>query len=242
MAQYSFGVGNITLVPPATATDQTPRQVGILRDVSLEVSKTTKELKGAKMFAVDIAVAGGKVSGKAKYAQISGGLIASILTGSVTSAGTVKAVFQDPHDAAATVTITPPNSGVFVADFGVLNASYVPMKVNTGTPAVDEYKQTAGVYTFNASQTGKVYISFSYSLAAVGKTIDYDNQLMGNSTVYQMTLFNEFRGKSFGVKLYAVTIPKLAIAFKNEDYSEQDLDFEAFADATENVLTFYTEE
>lgn len=240
MAQYSFGVGSITLIPPSTATDTTPQQVGILRDVSLEVSKTVKELKGASIFPVDIAVAGGKVSGKAKYAQITGGLIQSMLTGSTVATGTTK-MQTDTKTAAASITVTPPDSGTFAYDLGVVDKDGVPMKFNSGTVAVGEYKNTAAVYTFAAGQTGNVYISYAYTVTT-GKTIDFNNQLMGLSTVFQLVLFNTFRNKSFGVKLHAVTIPKISFAFKNEDYAEQDLDFEAFADDTGNVLQFYVAE
>jgi hypothetical protein len=34
----------------------------------------------------------------------------------------------------------------------------------------------------------------------------------------------------------------MAFAFKNEDYTEQDLDFECFADSSGRVIDFYTTE
>lgn len=237
MAQYMFGSGNLTLIPPVGASDVTPVQIAILRDVSLDVTMTTKELRGAYTFPVDIARAGAKVSGKAKYATVNGGIIASIFDVASTSGEVVESEENSPSGTSLTVS----HSANFVADHGVINASTgVPLAKVTSGATGQQYSVSAGAYTFGT--TGSYNVRYSWTNAGVGKTTKLVNTLMGSSTVYQVRLFNTFRSKHFGVKLYAATVPKIAFSFKNEDYTESDVDFECFADASGNVIEFYTEE
>ncbi len=245
MAQYSFGTGILVLIPPGA--NPVPQRVGTLKDVSLEISSSTKELKGDKTFPVDVARSGGKVSGKAKTGQISGGLIAAAL-GTTATTGSVIGV----PDEIATIPATPFKVTVSQSptqlqdDLGVidLTAGTTMTRVTTA-PATGQYSvnPATGEYTFAAADTGhQVAISYSYKSTTVGKTISLTNQPMGSGTTFQLALFNTFRGKNSGVKLFAVTLPKLGLNWKNEDYTEKDLDFEAFADAAGRVVDIYTGE
>jgi hypothetical protein len=82
-----FGVGYLTLVPPAGSADITPIRVAKLQEVSLDLSYSTKELKSNKIFADDVARASAKISGKAKSADVKARALASLLTGATSSAG-----------------------------------------------------------------------------------------------------------------------------------------------------------
>ena len=238
-----FGTGLLVLTPAGGL----PQRVGTLKDISLEISSSTKELKGDKMFAVDVARSGGKVSGKAKSGQISGGLIAAALN-STAATGSVIGV----SDEVATIPATPIKVTVSQAptqqqdDLGVVDLSTgAPMTRVTSAPATGQYSvdTTKGEYTFAAADTGKsVAISYSYKSTTVGKTISLTNQAMGAGSTFSLVLFNTYRGKNMGVKCYAVTLPKLGLAFKNEDYAEKDIDFECFADAAGRVVDLYTAE
>ncbi len=242
MSQYNFGVGSLTLISPATPAQAI--QIGVIKDVSLDISFTTKELRGAYQFPVDVARAGGKISGKAKYGQINGGIVSAILgttksTGSkIGVTGETAAVPTTPYQ------ITVANSATWLEDLGVFdNTTGLYLSRVASAPATGQYSVAAGVYTFAAADTThSMSISYSYTSAATGNTNALTNLLMGSGTVYQAALFNTFRGKNIGVRLYAITIPKLSFAFKNEDYTEQDLDFECFANTAGQVLDFYTTE
>lgn len=246
MPQYNFGIGKLTLTPPAGSPDITPADVGVVQDVSLDVAFTTKELRGANIFPVDIGRGSGKISGKAKHGQINGTLIQALLVGaSLTTPQETVGVFSVSTGVIAGASFDTTAGINFVDDLGVFDATGVALKKVTAAPAAGQYAVSAtGVYTFNAASNGATYtISYSRKDTAAGsKSIDYNNQLMGNNTVFQLTLYNSFRAKSFGIKLYAVVVPKLSFAFKNEDYMDIDLDFEAFADAAGNVIDFYTAE
>lgn len=146
MAQYMFGSGALTV---------NSQLVGVLREVSLDISFTMKSLMGAKQFPVDVARGPGKISGRAKYANIHGSLIASAL-GTTASAGDVT----------------------------------------------------------------------------------YTNADMGSGTTFAVSWTGTFRSQTVTFSLPAVSIGKFAIGFKNEDYAEQDLDFEAFADGNGQVIVW----
>jgi hypothetical protein len=71
--QLSFGSGALW----GERTDVTgsgigPRQFGVLQDIQIDFDWTDKELYGQLQFPVAIARGQGKISGKAKFAQIIG--------------------------------------------------------------------------------------------------------------------------------------------------------------------------
>jgi hypothetical protein len=240
---YVFGTGLLALRP--SGTNPTPVQVGVLKDVSVDASFTTKELRGAYQFPLDIARAGGKLSVKAKSGTLAGGVINSLLTGSTMTTGSVQGVQGESATIPSTpFEITVTNGATFKTDFGVFDKTSGKWMTRgatataTGVYAVNE---TTGKYTFNTGDTGHALtIYYSWTDATNGKTISLTNQLMGSGATFQLHLFNSFRSKSQGITLWAVTSTKLSMAFKSEDYMEKDLDFEAFQDAAGNVVDLYT--
>jgi hypothetical protein len=242
MSQYNFGVGKLTLITPATPAQAI--DIGVVKDVSLDISFTTKELRGAYQFPVDVARAGGKISGKAKYGQINSGIVSAILNTTKTTGSKIGVAGETAVVPGTPYQVTVANSVNWLEDLGVFdNTTGIYLTRVSSAPATGQYSVAAGVYTFAAADTThSMSISYSYTSAATGQTNALVNALMGSSTVYQATLFNSFRGKTIWLKLYAVTIPKLSFAFKSEDYTEQDLDFECFADGSGRVMDFDTTE
>jgi hypothetical protein len=242
--QYNFGAGFITAIP--SGANPTPVKFGVLKEVSIDLSFTVKELRGAYMFPVDIARSSGKIAGKIKNAQIDGSIFAAVLTGATSATGQIKGIENEAGTIPTTpFTITVAQGATFSADLGVINYTSGQLMTRVASaPATGQYSvnTTTGVYTFNTAQSGNsVGISYQYTVAgATGSTLTYTNQLMGSGSVFAVTIFNTFRGKDFGFRFPACTISKLALPLKSEDYSEQDLDFDAFADASNNVLYAYT--
>jgi hypothetical protein len=242
MAQYNFGTGALYITDSSTPAQTT--QVGVLKDVTIDISVDTKELRGAYQFPVDIARAGGKISGKAKFAQISGRLINAILNGTQTAGQTVIGSNNESGTVPATsaYTITVANTTGW-SDLGVydVTASKFMTRVTSG-PTAGQYSCSAGVYTFAAADAShSVQISYSYT-SSTANTVALTNQLMGSGTTYILNVFNTYKGKNIGIKLNAVTLGKYALGLKNEDFSDQDVDFMAFADASGNVISIYTTE
>jgi hypothetical protein len=240
--QVNFGVGNLTLIPPSGAADPTPLVFGVLQDVQLDYASSKKTLYGQRQFAVAVADAEAKLTGKAKFAQVRGGILAAALVGSTTAAGETTEV-TDPTAAipATPFQITVAGAANFVEDLGVVNAATnAPFTKVASAPAAGQYSVNAatGVYTFASADNVSgisVKISYTKTVAAVGKTISLANPLMGISTTYVLDLFNDSpanSGKIYGVRLSAVVIPKLSLAWKNSDFTMHDVDFEAIDDGT----------
>lgn len=247
-AQYNFGVGYLTLIPPAGSSDLTPQPVGTLKDASLDITFTTKQLIGQSLFPVDIARSAGKISGKAKSGEIKGALLTSILTGATLATGQTIIKPRESTGVLAgsppTYTAVPGSGWSWTDDLGAFDETGKELKKVTTTPNTGEYKaETGGVYTFATGAAGKTFsVTYSKKSTTVGKTTTYQNQLMGTAVVYQLALFNHYSAWDLGLKLFACIIPKLSMAFKNEDYTDTDIDFEAFADANGDVLEFYSTE
>lgn len=237
----SFGTGILTLVP--AGANPTPAQVGILQDVSVDISYSEKELRGAYQFAVDVARAGAKLSAKAKSGQFNAALYQAFLSGSSVAAGSKIGVSAETGTIPTTpFQITVANSVNFYEDLGVLDTNTgLYMSRVASAPGVGQYSVAAGVYTFNTGDTTHVVqINYSYTGAAVGKTVSMTNQLMGAAVTFTLTLYNTYKGKSSGLRLWAVSSTKLGIGCKNEDHTMIDIDFIAQADSQGRVVDIYT--
>ena len=228
---YGFGSGSIFVAP--NVTTPTPVKVGDVQDFSVDISWEQKELYGNLQFPVAIARGKGKIGGKFKSAQISGSLINSVMTGSTVASGTTVMVPVEAHTAAASVAITPPNSGTFATDLGVISAAGKQMVRVGSNPAQGvSYTFSNGTYAFNASESGTLLISYTYTLTT-GRTLTYGNQLMGSGAQYTLVAGNtEPDGSNFGLVLWAATISKIGLAFKNDDFTMPEMDFTAAAHPT----------
>lgn len=230
--QINFGSGRLFLHDGTNAVE-----VGVLKDVSVDFASTQKELRGNRTYALAIATSGQKISGKASSGIFSGKLITSILGGTATAGS--RRVQTDLKTAAASVTVTPPSSGTWAKDLGVEDANGNPMKYNGGTPALGEYKVAAGVYTFNASQTGTLAITYAYTLASTGSTLAIANGIQAAPTTYEIHLDESYGGQNFGLRLFACVVPKVGFGCKAEDFTDTQIEFEAISTATNTVGELY---
>lgn len=243
MAQYNFGVGQLFIVP--AGSNPTPVNIGTLKDVSLDISRDVKELYGAMAFPEDVGLGKGKITGKCKSGRIQSGLIAAALAGSSVTTGQLMAANNEVANIPTTpFTVTAINGATFAQDGGVYDYTASKwLSVVASAPATGQYSvSAAGVYTFAAADTGhQVGLFYTYT-ATTGVNIDLNNVLMGAAPVFQLVVFNTYRGKQKGYKLWAVVFPKLTLGDKQDDYSEVDLDFQAFSDSLGNVINLYTAE
>jgi hypothetical protein len=105
--------------------------------------------------------------------------------------------------------------------------------VNTGT----------GIYTFAAADTGAgVIISYMFTVAASGTQLNITNQLMGFAPTIQILLESLYNGNQFNVLLYNCLASKLAFATKQEDFIIPEFDFDAFSNASGQVIDIYSSE
>lgn len=247
MAQYTFGAGalfarQLTDSTGTAIANPTPIKLGVLQDISLDVSFDVKQLYGQNQFPVAVGRGKGKITGKAKAAQINGGLLNGIIFGQTLATG-LTAVFNSTSTTtvAATVTIAPPAAGVYQKDLGVLDTNGVPYARVAAAPATGQYSvnEATGVYTFAAADVGKfVLISYSYTATTGGTKSTVANLPMGYAPTFSVDLNLDYNGKKATVQLPNCTSDKLTIATKLDDFAVPEFSFQAFADSTGNVMSY----
>lgn len=247
----TFGAGKLIAVPTQDASgnaiiNPTPVAIAILQDVSVDFNFETKTLHGEKQFAVAVARGKAKIGWKAKSGDFNGAALGSLFLGSQPTASRKAAVIDEAKTIPAaagpyTITIVPPNSGVFVADLGVINAATgAPLTRVASAPATGQYSLAVatGVYTFASADAGvPVLISHEYSIAtsAGSSLFAISNNLMGYTPMFSAIFYNQYAGKTLAMKLNSNVLGKLALPFKNDDFTTNDMDAEAFADASGSV-------
>lgn len=239
----NFGAGKLIAIPTNLAdgtaiANPTPVVLGTMQDISLDLSTEIKTLYGSKRYPIAVGQGKGKTEIKAKYAEIDGGILGSLFFGKSSTAGIKAAVFDFAATIPTTpfkVTITPPSSGTFVADLGVMfTATGVQLDRVASAPATGQYSLNAatGEYTFASADTGKaVAISYEYSAASGGKVWTMTNETMGYTPSFAMLLQNGYDGKNLVCKLNRCVSGKLALPLKSDDFAIYDFEAQAFADA-----------
>lgn len=248
---YQFGSGVLygTQLQDATGAaiaNPTPVVIGALQDISVDIAFDTKMLYGQNQFPISVGRGKGKISGKAKLGDIDTATYNNLFFGQVATAGLIGVVNEVTGALIPTtpfqITITPPSSGVFSQDLGVLNASGVPMTRVAAGPTTGQYSVNTGtgVYTFAAADVGlRVFISFQYTATVTGaQKVAAVNQLMGYAPTFRVDLNEIFNGKQFTLTLFSCLASKLTHATKLDDYMIAEMDFDAFADSIGRVYTW----
>jgi hypothetical protein len=119
---YLFGSGVMTVTP--AGANQTPINIGLLQEMSIEGSRTLKELCG--QYADPLAVGAGtrKWSGKAKVARISGRVLNAIYFGGSLATGQTTTAIAEAQMAVASVKVA--NAATCTQDQGVVYAPGCP--------------------------------------------------------------------------------------------------------------------
>jgi len=231
MAAYLFNSGYLFLRDAGGVAYQAAK----LKEVTLDLQTTIKDFRGQQQWDLAKAFADRKASIKAKSGIIDGKLLGSIY-GVTRTAGRV--VYATNVQYAASATITPAPTGTsFVADMGVVDQNSNPLTVTSSLPAVGAYSVSGpGVYTFNAGQTGNVFLSYAYNTGS-GWTYSVNNQDMAIAPTYELHLQNP--AGAAAIKFFAVVVPKLALALKSEDWAVQDLDLDVLANPGGQVFQYF---
>lgn len=246
MAAYSFGSGTLVGVRTDIA-NATPSQFGVLQDVQIDFSATLKELMGQNQFAVAVARSSMKVTGKIKSAKIVASVYNNLFFGQTSATGAILQVSNEAGTIPGTpFQITVVNAATFATDLGVLNAvTGIALTKVASAPATGQYSVNAatGVYTFAAADTTlAMLVSYSYTAVSGATKITIANQLQGAAPTFQMNLAETYNSKVLNFQLNACVANKLSFPLKNSDWSINDIEFQAFADAAENVGYMTTSE
>lgn len=255
MTQFAFGAGNMYVTQlqdasGAAIANPTPYPLMVLQEGSLNFSGDMKQLFGQNQFPV--AVGRGKVSLTCgvKPARIFAGVWNALFFGQTLASGLV-ANFTDTTGQAipATpfqITVTPPSSGTFAADLGVISAAGLPMQRVASAPATGQYAVNVGTgqYTFAAADTGQtVYINYQYTATVTGaKKQTVANLPMGYAPTFKADLTVAYQGKIVTFSFPNAVASKMALPFKNEDFMIPEFEFGAFDNGAGQVMTWSTSE
>lgn len=240
---YAFGSG-VLIGTRNDIANATPINFGLVQGVTIDESATIKELYGQNQRAVAIARGTIKTTGKATVARISGIAMASLFYGYVPAAGQLATSFGEAGSGPIPTTpfqLTVTNGATFVDDLGVLNAlTGLPFTKVASAPAAGQYSVGAGgIYTFNTGDVGKtVLFSYTYTISAVGQKFTVTNQLLGNTPTFSCQFYTTFQGQAVSLKINQATSSKFSMASKLEDFMIPEFDFNCFADAAGNVMTW----
>lgn len=252
--QFGFGTGVFWGTPLSDAsgnvlTNPTPVQLGVLQDMSLDLSFDTKTLYGQNQFPVAVGRGKGKMSGKSKFAQLNGIAINSLVFGQTMTDG----LTSDYYDVVGSTVpalpfeVTPvvPNNGVWSYDLGVRDANGIPMKRVANLPGTGQYKvDLVGKYTFSSGDAAKqVFISYQYTVVnTTAKKSTVQNVLMGLAPTFKGDIYTTYMGKSMCVTIPQCVCSKFTFSTKQDDFLIPEFDFEGFADAAGNALYWSTSE
>jgi hypothetical protein len=240
---FVFGSG-VLIGTQLNVPNPTPINFGLVQKVSVDTSVSVKELYG--QFAYPVAVGSGtrKVSCKASLARFSGQALGRLFYNQVPAPGTAIAQFAEAHNSVtATITIAPPGSGVFVSDQGITYASTgLPLLCVASAPTVGQYAvASGGIYTIaTADENTNLLISYTYSSTTVGEKLIIGNPLIGPTASFSALLFatDPTTNVQFSVTLNQCVASKFSFATNIEDFAKPDFEFQAFANAAGQVMTF----
>jgi hypothetical protein len=242
--QGLFGPGILWLTRTDVA-NATPVNVGYVNEFSTDFSFETKQLFGQNQFALLAARGTAKSTGKIKAATMSGIALNSMLFGGTWTAGTQYDATVDANVACPVtpfhVTPTPPSSGTFNQDLGVVNAvTGEPLTLVTGTPTLGQYAQSAGVYTFSSADNVagtivNINYAYTYTSGATGQNQTIVNNLIGTTPTFQLDYKTILYGATYYLRLFQAIASKWTMNHKITDFAMPEYDFEFFANASQNI-------
>ncbi len=241
MSQYNFGVGTIIGTRTDIANTQ-PAFFGVAQDFEIDFNRTIKELIGQYQFPVAIAAGQFKITGKCKFARIQMSTVNNLFLGETLTAGTQTFMpAQGEAHTPVTTTQQVTNHATFVADLGVAYAATgILLQPVASGPTTGQYSVAVSTGTYTIAVADEVPLLFYYSYtASTGSNVPIVNELMGIQPNFSINMQQQF--SQFGVQktlyltLNACVSSKLTFPFKNQDFTLQEMDFQAFADAGNNV-------
>lgn len=245
---FQFGTGYVLFTPGVSAVSNalvpstpTPQLLATVQDASLEITMKLEELRGNLQMVEVLAAGDIDVKGKVSVGRFNIDLFQQAFPNMGTAISTgiqavsVKEAHSVPASSTYTVTISPPASGVFVADLGVTYANGSPL-LNQGSGSLTAAGQytvvpSTGVYTFDsADASANVLINYSYSLTTTGRTLTLTNSLQGATNYCSLVLDQPFSGNN-AIILNNVVFNTFKLPFKRSGFTIAEIDFTASADA-----------
>jgi hypothetical protein len=246
---FVFGSG-VLIGTQLNVANPTPINFGLVQKVSVDTSVSVKELYGQYAFPVAVGSGTRKVQCKASLARFSAQALGRLWYNQIPSLGSKVVAFAEAHPVPATspYTVTVTNGANFVADQGVTYASTGnPLIAVASSPATGQYSvnTATGVYTFAPGDSGvNVLITYSYTatspLSTNSQNLVIANPLVGPTSTFSATLFasDPTTNAQFSVTLNQCVASKFSFDTNIEDFAKPDFEFQAFANAAGQVMSF----
>ncbi len=231
----AMGIATTDINGAALATP-TPVRFATMQEIGIDISRELKMMHGEKTFAVAVGVGKSKIGGKGKFGNFSASMYGQLYAGRAPTTTGTFVQYDDPIVVAASVTTTPPASGTFVSNLGIVDiATGNAFNRVASAPAVGQYSESGGTYTFNASDVGKAVLrNYSYSVAtAAGRsTYSITNDVMGLAPTFRYIGQTLFQGKRLVIELNNCISSKFNLPQTNDNFATNDFEFEAFDNGT----------
>jgi len=236
---HSFSTGFLAAIP--AGTNPTPIPFAILQDVSIDITRDLKKLRGQNKHVIAVGEAGVDVTGKVGNASFFGSAMAMMLGGSAVAGSEVPNIGETATIPATPYIVTVANGATMKKNYGVLDLTTGKMMTRgataTGT-GVYSVNEVTGAYTFaSADQGHKVSFVYTNTAAAIGTTTAVVNSVMSLATGVQLAAFGPKVGTAaLGFIGYNVHFPKLGLSMKVEDFASQSADFFCAQSATSDAV------
>ena len=241
-----FGTGDAIFIPRRDAEGvaiavPTPVSLSSCTDIGIEKKGTSKMHEGKYQYSIASAIAKRSIEisltcnvHSAKSLTLSTNENALANYDALYSPKTATAIPATPF----TITPTPPASGTFKNDMGVIFDTGEQLTRVASAPITGQYSMAAGVYTFAAADTLKnVYIKYTYSVATGGSSIAEHNRLQGEAPEYSLIVTSgTYRGVSVMFDAPIVTIKDTSQPFKHGDYLAQKITLDVLANPTTGLV------
>jgi hypothetical protein len=247
--EFGFGSGVLTGLRTDTSGVSTPVLFGTMQSASVEFSSDTKSLWGMEQYPVISARGKTKISAKVKVAQIKGRMYNELFFGQTLTSGQQTFAFRESATlgtGAASYTVAN-SASTPLSDQGIFFASDQTQLIRvSSSPGSGQYTwdATTGVYAFSTHSAGLgVLANYTYTSTA-GWNIAGTNPLMGDTPRFQATFMQKSpsSSKKLVLVLKACITSRFSFPTTVDDFTIQDMDFDAFADDSGNVFNFGTAE
>jgi hypothetical protein len=235
MGIVKFSTGLVAFKPQGT--NQTPQQIGLASDISVDFDQEKILVYGQKKVAIDSFDGKLSIKGSLKMGAWGAQTFAAVVGGSTTATGSKVGILDEQFTVPTTpFKVTVANGATFFEDLGVIDMNtglaMIRGATSTGT-GVYAVNEGTGEYTFNTADAAHVVrISYSYTAAAVGKTVSYTNALMGQSAQFQLSAFNSYGTKKYGYRFPAVVFDKFSPGMKMGAIGDASISFQAIEEST----------
>lgn len=236
---HSFSTGFLAAIP--AGANPTPVPFAILQDVSIDISRDLKKLRGQNKHVIAVGEAGVDVTGKVGNGSFFGAAMATILGGAAVAGSELPIVGETATIPTTPFQVTVAQGATFKKNYGVLDLTTGKMMTRgataTGT-GVYSVNETTGQYTFNTADAGhKVSFVYTHMAAALGTSVAITNSVMSIATGVQLAAFGPKVGTTaLGFIGYNTHFTKFGLSLKVEDFAAQSADFFCAQSATSDAV------